>query len=850
MTNEFKKVTRPLRNGYIFFIVIVLATLAASQFIIQYKLDTTSEDAALINIAGRQRMYSQRISKQVYNISRSVFMHQQADKSDVDTLNKLVLNFKKAHNALVNGDNELGLVHKRKKTIKERLLSIEPYLNELCHGAEILTSPDVDSASAAQGSQIVEDNNLKFLFAMEGIVNNFQAEALRKHDNVKMLVSGLMLLAMIATILAFVFLFMPAIRKLNASNKVIKETTERLYLATGSAQIGVWEYDILADKLIWDDTMYTMYDMSREGQEEANMVRKWLSRIHSEDVRQVKTELYNTLNTGEPINSEFRIVWDDGSVHYIQAKAVARHNRNGKVVTVTGTNYDLTELRWAEHELKKSSDNLQKAQEIAQLGSWEWNIVTGEEKWSDQQYRIFGYEPGEIRAKYEHFVNALHPNDKDRVLKAVEDALAGVKPYHEEFRIISKDGRTCHIEAHGNVVWDENGNPVDMVGTVLDITTRKNAEEELLQANLQMQALFDSGNHVSTISTNLEGLITFFSKGAETLLGYTAEEMVGKQSPAIIHIPEEVIARGQELTEQFGREIQGFDVFVEYAKQGEFESREWTYKRKDGTTFPVQLIVTGIRNSNGELTGFLGIATDISWQKQKEKELQTTVNIVGEQNNRLLNFAYIVSHNLRSHSGNLEMILSILETAEDDEEREEMITHLKGISKNLSETIMHLNEVVQIQTSPDVKRENINLKDYADKTIKTLSGQINSKGGKIINNIPGDVVVEFNTAYMESVLLNFLTNGLKYRHPDRPAEVKMDVYYKEDRPVLEISDNGLGIDLKRHGEKLFGLYKTFHKNTDAKGIGLFITKNQIEAMGGHVEVESEVDKGTTFKIFF
>lgn len=849
MTKELRKITRLLKNGYIFFITIIIAVLVAIQFIIQYKLDNTSEDAELINIAGRQRMYSQRISKQVYNLSQSIYSTKKVNPADIDTVKNIVKLFKESHYVLVNGDVSLGFIYNRSKKIKTELDDIEPQLLNICRAAELFFVPNPDSLTAKTAIDIIKQNDLVFLYKMETIVDDFEAEAIEKHDEVKIVVWGLMLIAIVATVLSFVFIFLPTIRRLNANNKRIKETMDRLYLATGSAKIGIWEYDVLEDKLIWDEAMYNMYNLPYE-EAGKGMVRKWLSRIHSDDVALVKKDLYRALDKGETIDIEFKILWDDGSVHYIQAKAVVKHDNKGKVVTITGTNLDLTALRVAEEKYRKTSENLEKAQEIALLGSWEWNIVTGEEQWSEQQYRIFGYEPNEVKANYSLFVNALHPNDKGRVLQAVDDVLKGKRPYHEEFRIIKKNGELCYIDAHGDVERDSNGVALKMVGTVLDITARKKVEEELIKVNTELTALFDSGNYVSTISTDLEGIITYFSKGAETLLGYTANEMVYKQSPAIIHIAEEVMQRGDELSKQFGREIRGFEVFVEYAKQGKYESREWTYKRKDGSTFPVQLVVTGIYNSLGELTGFLGIATDISWQKNKENELQTTVNIVGEQNKRLLNFAYIVSHNLRSHSGNIEMILNILETAENDEEREEMLVHLKKISKSLTETIVHLNEVVHIQTNLNVQKEKIQLKDYADKTIGVLSGVINSKGGKIINNIPADIEVEYNAAYIESVLLNFLSNGLKYCHPDRVAEVTLDIYYEENRPVLRISDNGLGIDLKRNGEKIFGLYKTFHNNADAKGIGLFITKNQIEAMGGRVEVESELDKGTIFKIFF
>ena len=110
--------------------------------------------------------------------------------------------------------------------------------------------------------------------------------------------------------------------------------------------------------------------------------------------------------------------------------------------------------------------------------------------------------------------------------------------------------------------------------------------------------------------------------------------------------------------------------------------------------------------------------------------------------------------------------------------------------------------------------------------------------------------IQYIPAYMESILLNLITNAIKYKHEDRNAIIKLKTYVKNDKTILEVKDNGRGIDMDKFGKKLFGMYKTFHYNEDAVGIGLFITKNQIESLNGEIFVESEVEKGTTFKIQF
>ncbi|HBX66928.1 MAG TPA: hypothetical protein DEG32_12540, partial [Balneolaceae bacterium] len=128
-------------------------------------------------------------------------------------------------------------------------------------------------------------------------------------------------------------------------------------------------------------------------------------------------------------------------------------------------------------------------------------------------------------------------------------------------------------------------------------------------------------------------------------------------------------------------------------------------------------------------------------------------------------------------------------------------------------------------------------------TTERLANNVN-----IQKDIPANLSLKYNPAYLESIVLNLLSNAIKYRHPDRKPEVAVKAEEREGSVHLEVSDNGLGIDLEKHGEKLFGMYNTFHQNKNSKGIGLFITKNQIESMGGSIDVQSKPNEGTTFKI--
>ncbi|BAO56042.1 sensor histidine kinase [Nonlabens marinus] len=274
------------------------------------------------------------------------------------------------------------------------------------------------------------------------------------------------------------------------------------------------------------------------------------------------------------------------------------------------------------------------------------------------------------------------------------------------------------------------------------------------------------------------------------------------------------------------------------------------YKHKEGHTVWIQCRGLAIRDDEGKPIRMLGAHTDVTSLKEKELELTKTIEQTREQNERLNNFAHIVSHNLKSHSTNFEMLLSIFIMEHTEFETDELFSHLLTASSNLKETINHLNEIVTINTSVKDNLKPIDLNQAVENSIASNTFFAQNSDTDITNNVDEGLMILGVASYVDSILLNLITNGIKYGSKERQSTVVFTSEETEDFIILHVQDNGTGIDLKQFGKKLFGMYKTFHGNKDAKGIGLFITKNQIEAMDGKIEVKSEVDKGTTFSLYF
>ena len=277
-------------------------------------------------------------------------------------------------------------------------------------------------------------------------------------------------------------------------------------------------------------------------------------------------------------------------------------------------------------------------------------------------------------------------------------------------------------------------------------------------------------------------------------------------------------------------------------------------RAEDGSERWVEVIGERVYDNDQNPIAVFGTVQDVTQSKHMELELNQSYKVATEQNKRLLNFSHIVSHNLRMHAVNIDSLLNLIDETDNSEEIEDYYKMLKTASGMLNETMHHLNDVVAMQSAAEVETKPLLLNDHINNALAVLGTKITEKDAIIENLVSDDIVIHFNPAYLDSIILNFISNGIKYSHPDRQPHVVVSCVpignpRGAERWMLTIKDNGIGIDLAKHGSKLFGMYKTFHGNRDAKGIGLFLTKYQIESMGGTVEVESTVGEGTTFRIF-
>lgn len=255
-----------------------------------------------------------------------------------------------------------------------------------------------------------------------------------------------------------------------------------------------------------------------------------------------------------------------------------------------------------------------------------------------------------------------------------------------------------------------------------------------------------------------------------------------------------------------------------------------------------------VKNEKGEVIGIRGVFQSIDQEKKKELQIEASLDIIEGHNKRLYNFAHIVSHNLRSHVSNLQLTTALFCTKNLDQDQKELFDNFSEIATNLDVTLKHLNEIVTLQTNVNKAKETVNIEEVYKRVIDSIR-QISIQN-RVIYYTEFSEVEEFPyvSAYLESILHNLITNAIKYKHPDRDPEINIFTYEENNKSYLVVKDNGIGIDLEKHGNQLFQMYKTFHKNEDANGLGLFLTKSQVESLGGKITVESTVGKGSKFTV--
>ena len=484
-----------------------------------------------------------------------------------------------------------------------------------------------------------------------------------------------------------------------------KEQFELAMQAKQIAKIGSWQVDLLNNVVVWSSITKSIHEVSDDFEpsleEGINFYKKGIDR------EKIVEAVSECIESGKPFDLELIIVTAKGNEKWVRAIGEAEWG-NGKVILIKGVFQDIDDIKRERIRNQVMDNRMRMAVQSARIGIWDWDVVNNDLVWDDNMFELFGVDPNAFNEAYEAWESALHPDDKERAAYEVELALKGKKEFDTEFRIIKNDGLLEHIQARAQVLRDDVGNPLRMVG----------------------------------INSNITRL------------------------------------------------------------------------------------------------------------KKKDERLRNLLELTEKQNQKLVNFAHIVSHNLRSNSSNISMLSGMLLSNVGKDRTNEFLNMIHVSAEKLEETLNQLNEIIRIQSTDKKDLVSFRVRPILDDVCKSINAIIKESNSKITMEVDEELKVYGIKPYVSSVFLNLITNSIKYRNPNKTLNIQIRAKVLKNQTILMFKDNGLGIDLKKHQKNLFGMYKTFHGHKDSKGIGLFISKNQMEAMNGKIEVKSEVGKGSTFFLYF
>ncbi len=589
--------------------------------------------------------------------------------------------------------------------------------------------------------------------------------------------------------------------------------------------IGLWCWDITTDEFMMNEHCAAMLGLSLEEVKRTSLatLKTW---VHPNDYDFAYKAITNHIQGKSPYYEiDIRFKHKTGKWIWVLDKGkVIEYEENGLAVKMIGYHIDITERKQTEQMFegifKQSAASIcmldDNMRYIAASGKWMNDYHLGNNAIvGKSHYEIFPEISSEWKAIHQRCLKGeIISSNEDKFVRAdgsIQWIMWDVRPWYRADDsigglIISSSDITHIKERDAEKLKNESilneTNEVARIGT-WEVDLKHN---RVIWSSITKEIHEVPHDYIPDLNT----AINFYKEGESRNL------TTAKVNDAILHgIPYEIEV---ELVT-----MQGNQVWCRAIGKAEF--------------------------SNGVCTRLYGVFQDISERKKSEERQQLLLNIANKQNESLRSFAHIVSHNLRSHASNISMLIDAISKDFPEITQNTFVQLLSKASNNLFDTIANLQEIVRGTATQKESLVAIQLQQPLETALTGIRGLITQHQVTINTSIPPNTWVMGILPYLDSIFLNLITNAIKYRSPKRKVTIDVLVTLLEQEYQIRVTDNGLGIDLAKHEKRIFGLHETFHGNTDAKGIGLFITKHQIESMGGRIEVESTVDVGSTFTFY-
>jgi len=618
-------------------------------------------------------------------------------------------------------------------------------------------------------------------------------------------------------------------RQIEDELKLIKE---RYDFATAVGKVGTWDWNPATGELAWSDETFRL--MGFEPGSIVPTYEVYLGLVHPEDRDHLNASVLAALNERRPYDLDCRVVLGNGTQLVCHVTGSVEYAADGRPTRMLGTIQDVTERKHIEDELKLTKERYDFATAVGKVGTWDWNPATGELAWSDETFRLMGFEPGSIAPTYEVYLGLVHPEDRDHLNASVLAALNERRPYDLDCRVVLGNGTqlVCHVT--GSVEYAADGRPTRMLGTIQDVTERKHIEDELKLAKERQRAVLDS-----VLDSMVDGVLMLDRDG--------------------------IVTRGNraamDLLEQPGRPLAGAsfrDLFTTrdprpILSTGATRDLELVFRGTDGAPLPLTANLSPQRTDDGDIHGFVVVLHDDRQLKQAHAQLQVTdrlatmgtlaAGVAHEINNPL---AFVVS-NLAFVAEELAHLQ--LQQPAPDEHIAELQRAIKASQDGAGRVRDIVLELKSLSRRDGGAVTDVSIDRLIDSAANMLRHDFRSRV-RLVRELGRTPTVLGDEGKLLQVILNLLQNATQSftgNRQDQP-EVRVRTGVTESGAAfIEVQDNGSGIPREIQG-RIFDAFFTTKPAGQGTGLGLSISHKIVTSFGGTLTFASEVGRGSTFRV--
>ncbi len=665
----------------------------------------------------------------------------------------------------------------------------------------------------------------------------------------------------------------------------LKESEQRWHLVLQGNNDGIWDWNVKTNEVFYSTRWKEM--LGYEEQEISNHLDEWSSRVHPDDIGWVKQVIQDHFEQKTPFYiSEYRILCKDGTYKWILDRGQALWDEEGHVVRMAGSHSDITERKLSEEKLRQSEERFQFLARATTDVVWDWDLLKNNVWWNNNVQTLFGYLPGEIGNSANGWYEKIHPNDRQRIFDNVHAAVERKQQaWSDEYRFCRSDGSYAYIFDRGYIVHDRTGNPVRMIGAMMDISDRKRAQEELQRQNMRSRLFADITLKIRQ-SLQIDEILQTSVTEVQKLLNADRVVIFKLLSEGYGSIVKEAVVPGFPVI--IGENIIDpcfNEAYIDKYKSGrvgiisnieEGELEPCYLEMLQRYAIKANLVVPILQHN--KLWGLLiahQCAHPRDWNESETELLRQLADQIGialaqaklleqetrqreelsRSNSELQEFAFVASHDLQEPLRKIKTFGDRLKASCGDvfpEQGHDYLERIQNAARRMQILIEDLLSLSRVTTraQPFVP---VDLLQLTQEVLSDLEISIQQTGAKI--EIGELSTINADPLQIRQLLQNLIVNALKFHRPEVTPIVKIysqvlsepSEHNSAEKCQIIVEDNGIGFN-EKYLDRIFNVFQRLHGRSeyDGTGIGLAICRKIVERHHGNITAKSQPGEGAKF----